>query len=107
MGAGVKDTMNVGEPPSDDTPIEQPGTKLKVRGRVEGHYRGGAVVQFPTPTGGAVGIPSALEGLKVGDPATLEATVTEATREVIRVTFETPDGQGQAAELSRFRCTIE
>lgn len=103
----MNDTMNVGEPPSDGTAIEPQGTVLRIRGKVEGHYRGGAVVQFPTATGGAIGIPTELEGLKVGDPATLEAIVLEATREVIRVTFETPDGQGQAAELARFRCTIE
>jgi len=105
MGAGVNDSANV--PAPEDQVLEQPGQKLRIRGVVEGHYRGGAVVQFPTVYGGAMGVPTGLKGLKVGEPATLEATVLEATREVIRVTFQTPGGEGQTAELARLRCTIE
>lgn len=85
--------------------IDPAGTKVKVEGVVEGEYLGGAVVQFPTATGGSIGVPTKVKAA-VGDLVTLDAEVIEATREVVRVTFQTPDGGAQEAELARFRTTF-
>jgi hypothetical protein len=62
-------------------------------------------MQFPVAGGGAIGVATPLKGLKLGEPATLSATVVEATLEVLKVTFDA-EGAGQAADLARSRLTF-
>ena len=93
--------------PEDDAPLAEVGAKVKVQGVVEGHHQGGAVVQIPTAGGGAMGVPTDLEDLDVGDPAELEGTVVKTTRSTIVVAFETPDGATQQTALDPQRVTVE
>lgn len=92
--------------PGDDQVLEQAGAVVKVVGQVEAYYHGGAVVQFPATGGGAIGVATALKGLKLGEPVTLEANVVEATRDVLAIVFVGQGADGQTARLERSRCTF-
>jgi len=91
-------------PAPDPFDAEQPGTKVRIRGSVSHFHPGGACVDFPTATGGVLGVATNLQNVKVGSIVTLDAEVIAAKRDSLKVKFV---AGGQEAELARHRVTFE
>lgn len=83
---------------------EPAGSRLKVRGSVSHFHPGGACVDFPTATGGVLGVATDLQDLEVGAIVTLDAVVIEASESAVKVKFTDYD---QVAELARHRVTFD
>lgn len=98
------------DPPRPDPstePVPEPqGTRLFVTGKVVDFYQRGAVVQFPTALGGAIGVATTILGKQLHDRVELGCVVVKADRDHVDVIFDTDGADGQTATLHRFRNTI-
>jgi hypothetical protein len=86
-------------------PLELNGSGLKVTGRVAEIYPddGTLLVEFGVPGGGALGVRVQGKGVAVGDPFTVDATVTKAEVDTLGVSVLNFAGDPQAIPLDRTR----
>lgn len=109
MGLSITPTPDPTPTPAPNTttdarePVpEKSGTIIKVTGRVVDFFQKGAIVQFPTAGGGAIGVATTILGSKIGDRVTIGATVVAADRDTLDVIFNTDGADNQPARLNRF-----